>query len=125
MEDWGPRNTMEQLLVDQLAQWQVLLWRWQEAMSTWTNCAVYAPRRAKKGESYETMRLSESEALEGAAEKVERLHRLYLRTLKALQDQRRPRSPVTTRHAEQVNVGPFRISLDNLSLPSHSNEGPP
>jgi hypothetical protein len=115
MEDWRPRNTMEQLLVDQLAQWQVLLWRWQEALSTWTACSTCGPRRAKKGEPYEAIRLSESEALERAAEKVERLHRLYLRTLKALQDQRRPRPPVAVRHAEQVNVGPVRISVDNLS----------
>src|SRR5262249_47268893 len=30
-EAWRPCNAVEQLLVDQLAQWQVLLWRWQEA----------------------------------------------------------------------------------------------
>jgi hypothetical protein len=71
------------------------------------------------------MRLSEAEALERAAEKVERLHRLYLRTLKALQDQRRPRPPVAVRQAEQVNVGSLRISVDSLSLPSHRCESPP
>ncbi|HZV05263.1 MAG TPA: hypothetical protein VE999_09295, partial [Gemmataceae bacterium] len=88
MEAWKPCNAQEQLLVDQLAQWQVLLWRWQDALSTWTTHATFAPRQAKKGESYKTMRLSESEALERAAAMVERLHRLYLRTLKALQDLR-------------------------------------
>jgi hypothetical protein len=36
------------------------------------------------GEPYETMRLSESEALERAAGMVDQLHRSYLRTLKAL-----------------------------------------
>jgi hypothetical protein len=71
------------------------------------------------------MRLSESEALEGAARKVELLQRLYLRTLKALQDQRRPRPAVAVRHAEQVNVSPIRISADNLALPSHSSEVAP
>jgi hypothetical protein len=125
MEDWRPRNTTEQLLVDQLAQWQVLLWRWQEALSTWTTHATFAPRKAKKGERYETMRLSESEALERAAAMVGRLHSLYFRTLKALQDLRRPRPPVRVRNAEQVNVGPIRISVDNLSLPFHSSEVTP
>jgi hypothetical protein len=122
MEAWRPRNTTEQQLVDQLARWQILLWRWQEAFSTWTNCSTIATRQAKKGQSYETMRVWESEALEGAARKVELLHRLYLRTLKALQDLRQPRLPVSVRHADMVNVGPIRISMDNLSLPNGSSE---
>jgi hypothetical protein len=122
MEAWKPANAMEQLLVEQLAQWQVLLWRWQEALSTWTTCATFAPRRAKKGERYETMRLSESDALESEAAKVERLQGLFLRTLKALQDQRRPSPSVAVRHAEQVNIGPVRISVDDLSLPFHNSE---
>jgi hypothetical protein len=125
MEAWRPCNGAEQQLVDQLAQWQTLLWRWQEAMSTWTNHATYSCRRAKKGERYETMRMSEAEALERAMQKVERLHGLYLRTLRALQDQRRPRPPGAVRNAEQVNVGPLRISVVNLDLPSYSNEAPP
>jgi hypothetical protein len=114
MEDWRPHTGTEQLLVDQLAQWQVLLWRWQEAMTAWTNCAISDSRRAKKGESYEMMRLSEAEALERATEKVEKIHRMYLRTLKALQELQRPRLPAAVGHAEQVNIGPVRISVDNL-----------
>jgi hypothetical protein len=122
MEDWRPRNGTEQLLVDQLAQWQVLLWRWQEAMTAWTNCAISGSRRAKKGESYEMMRLSEAEALERATKKVERIHRMYLRTLQALQDQRHPCPSVSVRHTEQVNIGPVRISVDNLFGPTGSSE---
>ena len=91
MGDWQPRNATEQMLVDQLAQLQILSWRWLEAFTTWTNHARIAPRKAKKGESYETMRVWESEALERAGRKVELLQRMYLRTLKALQDLRRPR----------------------------------
>jgi hypothetical protein len=115
---WEPRNTAEQMLVDQLAQWQVLLWRWQEVLSAWTTCASCGPRRAKKGEPYETMRLSEAEALERAMQKVEKLHGLYLRTLKALQDLRRPRPVVAVRHSEQVNVAHQHqeVSLDGLRI---------
>jgi hypothetical protein len=112
-----PRNGAEQLLVDQLAQWQILLWRWQESLSTWTTYASIGPRRAKKGEPYETLRISEAEALERAAAKVERLHRLYLRTSKALLDQRRPCPRVAVQHAEQVNIGPVKISMDNSGSP--------
>jgi hypothetical protein len=67
----------------------------------------------------------EDKALERAMQKAERLHGLYLRTLKALQDQRRPRPPVVVWHAEQVNVGPVRISVANLGLPFHSSEATP
>jgi hypothetical protein len=107
MEGWPSRNATEQLLVDQLAQWQVLFWRLQEAQSTWPNCATFAPRRAKKGERYGTISMSESEALESVAEKGERLHGLYLGTLKALQDLRQPYLLATSRYAEHVNVSPI------------------
>jgi hypothetical protein len=70
------------------------------------------------------MRLSEAEALEGAARKVELMHRLYLRTLKALQDQQRPRPAVAVRHTEQVNVGTLQVSMGDLGLPPCSSEGP-
>jgi hypothetical protein len=111
IDAWQPRNAVEQLLVDQLAQWQALLWRWQEALTTWTNCATYRPRRAKKGQPYEAMRISEAEALGGAAGKVERLHRLYLRTLKALQEGRRGQPPVVVRRAGQVNIAHQQVNL--------------
>ena len=115
-DTWQPQSAMEQHLVDQLAQWQVLMWQWQEALSTWTTHATLAPQQAKKGKRYETMRLSESEALEGAARKVELLHRLYLRTLKTLQDQRRPLPPIAARHGEQVNVTHQLVNVDGLRL---------
>jgi hypothetical protein len=122
MEAWQPRNSTEQHLVDQLAQWQVLLWRWQEAMTNWSNVSISDARQTKKGVPYEKMRLCEADALERATKKVELFHRLYLRTLKALQDQRRPHPSVAVRHAEQVNDGPFRINVDNLGLFRHSGE---
>ena len=68
------------------------------------------------------MRLTEAEALERAMKKVEQLHGLYLRTLKALQD-RRPRSGVVVRSAEQVTVGPVQINADDFGLPSGNSEG--
>lgn len=122
MQDWQPRNAVERQLVDQMAQWQVLLWRWQEAMTAWTNCAISGIRGAKKGKSYEMMRLTEAEALERATEKVERIHRMYLRTLKALQDPRRSPHCVAVRNAQQVNIGGVQISVDNLFLPTGSGE---
>jgi hypothetical protein len=42
---------------------------------------------------------------------VERLHRLYLGTLQALQDQRRLQPPVVVRRAGQVNVAHQQIHV--------------
>jgi hypothetical protein len=41
---------------------------------------------------------------------VERCHRIYLRTLKALQDLRR-RTPVIVRRAAQVNIGQQQVNV--------------
>jgi hypothetical protein len=42
---------------------------------------------------------------------VERCHRLYLRTLRALQDQQRLQPPVVVRRAGQVNVAHQQINV--------------
>jgi hypothetical protein len=110
-EAWGPRNAVERQLVDQLAQWQVLLWHWQEALTAWTNCASYGPRRGKEGDLPEAVRLAGVEALERAAAKVERMHRLYLRTLKALQELRRASPLVIVGRAGQVNVADQQVNV--------------
>src|SRR5262249_11205733 len=82
---WQPRNGLERQLLDQLAQLQTLLERWQQILVVRTRVSVM-PRPAPSGESRsETPQLSDAAALAEAAGMVERLHRLYLRTLRALQ----------------------------------------
>jgi hypothetical protein len=106
-----PRSGVEQQLVDQLAQWQTLLWGWQETLTAYCMLAARGARRAiRHGQPYEPPRLSEDEALARAAGMVERLHRLYLRTLRALQDQRRCQA-VVVRHARQVNLGQQQVNV--------------
>jgi hypothetical protein len=110
-EAWQPRNALEQQLLDQMAHLQTLLERWQQILVVRTRVSVM-PRPAGAGEShYQTPRLSDAEALAEAAGMVERLHRLYLRTLRALQDQRRLQPPVVVRRAAQVNVAHQQINL--------------
>jgi hypothetical protein len=106
-----PRSGVEQQLVDQLAQWQTLLWGWQETLTAYCMLAARGARRAiQQGQPFEPPRLSEDEALARAAGMVERLHRLYLRTLRALQDQRRCPA-VVVRHARQVNLGQQQVNV--------------
>jgi hypothetical protein len=110
-EAWRPRDAQEQHLVDQLAQWQTLLWEWQEALGRWAQLLNNGCEAAlRSGTAWEAPRLSDAEALERALAKVERLHRLYLRTLQALQARRRLGSVIVHRAGQvclaqqQVNV---------------------
>jgi hypothetical protein len=112
---WKPRNALEQLLLDQMAQFLTLLERWEEVLVAHTALAAVGQKRALEGrEPYEPPRLSDAEAQAQAAGMVERYHRLYLRTLRALQDQRRLQPPVIVRRAGQVNVAQQQVNVTGL-----------
>jgi hypothetical protein len=95
---------IERALIDQLAGYQVSIWEWQRIVAAHTfvvnDCVL---RSVRQRQPYEPALVDEAEALENAQAMVERLGRLYLQTLKALQAQRMaPR--VMVRNAGQVNV---------------------
>jgi hypothetical protein len=114
-EAWHPRNALEQQLLDQMAQFQTLLERWQAVLVAHTTLAALGQKRALEGrERYELPRLSDAEAQDRTAGMVERCHRLYLRTLRALQDQRRLQPPVVVRRAGQVNVAHQQVNVTAL-----------
>src|SRR5262245_39800749 len=107
-----PRSAVELQLIDQLAQWQTLLWQWQETMAAYAGIVGESLRRFRRDNaSCELPRQTAVEALDQATEMVERFHRLYLRALKALQEQRRG-SPVVVRHAGQVNLAQQQVNLN-------------
>jgi hypothetical protein len=111
-EAWRPRNAQEQHLIDQMAQFQILMERWQETLTAYDMVAgVSRKRRAKLRQAPELPRLSESEVVEGSAAMVERFHRLYLRALRALQSLRRVTPPVVIRRATQVNVANQQVNV--------------
>src|SRR5262249_48556956 len=104
-EAWRPRNAQEQHLIDQMAQWQAVMEFWQDTFTIFT--ALVARRKGEKnrgGPPWEPPRIADAEALEGAVRMVERFQRLYLRSLRVLQDQRRIGPPVIVRRAAQVNI---------------------
>jgi hypothetical protein len=114
-EAWKPRNALEQQLLDQMAQCQTLLERWQAIVVAHTTLAALGQKPALEGrERYEPPRLSDAAAQDRTAGMVERCHRLYLRTLRALQDQRRLQPPVVVRRAGQVNVAQQQINVTAL-----------
>jgi hypothetical protein len=105
---------MEQHLVDQLAQFQTMMWCWQEVQASYgAICgATREPKRNERPSSLhrEPPRVSNVEAAQMAMGMVERFHRLYLNTLRALQDLRRG-GRVVVRGARQVNIGARQINL--------------
>jgi hypothetical protein len=110
-EAYRPRSVGEQLLIDQMAQWQMLLWHWQARLSEYghvISAGLGLTRR--EGAEYDPPRQATADGLEQAARMVERLHRLYRSTVRALQEQRRS-SHVFIRQARQVNLAPQQINL--------------
>jgi hypothetical protein len=107
---------MEQQLVDQLAQWQTLLWAWQEAATAWASVAGGGSKRREE-QGHEPPRLSHAEALEQAVRMVERIQSLYLRTLRALQDQRR-QQPAFVRPARQVKLARQQVIVSASEMGS-------
>jgi hypothetical protein len=105
---WRPRDAMEQQLLDQLAQWQTLLWQWQETVRGYLQMASPAPREDGFGEP---PRVSVAEALDQAEAMVERCHRLYLRTLREPRELRRQAPPVVVRRAGQVNIAGRQVNV--------------
>jgi hypothetical protein len=108
---WRPRNAAEQHLIDQMAQWQTLIWLWQENVTAYIEIVFNARRRPpKRDESGELPRLRDADALERAVQMAERFHRLYLASLRALRELRR-RPQVVVRAAGQVNIGGQQVNL--------------
>jgi hypothetical protein len=111
-EGWRPQTGLERQLIDQMAQHRTLMVRWQEVLVAYTMLARSSAKRAACGtEPHAPPRLSDAEAIEQASRMMEQCSRLYLRTLRALQDQRRLTRPVIVRRAGQVNIAGQQVNL--------------
>ena len=113
---WRPRDGQERLLIDQMAQFQTLMEDWQETLTAYTNIwsrtlkgGKVRGRRRDEDKPPELPRVFIAEAVDQATSMVERMHRLYLQTLKALQDRRRG-AAVVVRRAGQVNFGAQHVN---------------
>jgi hypothetical protein len=109
-EAWRPRDALEQLLVDQLAVYQVQLWHWQETFYVYSEVADFARRKVEEKGVHDRPRVTDLEATETAATLADRFQGLFLKTLRALQSLRRP-GPVVVRRAGQVNVAHQQLNI--------------
>jgi hypothetical protein len=104
IESLEPRNAAELLLIDPMATYQTRLWEWQETLTSYAAVAALGSQEAiQRRGAPDPTRLIDAEAMEQSATMVERFQRLFLRTLTALQAQRR-KARVVVRRAGQVNV---------------------
>jgi hypothetical protein len=55
--------------------------------------------------------LSDAQAVEQAARMIDRFNRIFLRTLRALQDTRRSTPALVVQNAGQVNVGAQQVNV--------------
>jgi hypothetical protein len=104
-DGWQPRNGVELQLVDMMAQAQTASEYWQKALAS--KAALEAGMEKAtllEKAKWEPPRVSGFQAVEQAGAMVDRFNRIFLRTLRALQDLRR-RGPAVVVH----NVGRVRI----------------
>jgi hypothetical protein len=107
-----PRNGLERQLVEQMAQAQTLLLRWQRVLVCQTTLsAIHSQKLVQEPEQYKPPRVSDAQAVEQAAAMVERCQRLYLRSFKALQELQRATPTVVVRYAKQVNIGQQQVNV--------------
>jgi hypothetical protein len=85
-DGWQPRNGIERQLIDQMAQAQEALFFWQDMLALRASVEVY-------------------EAATLAGPMVDRFSKMFLRTLRALQNLRKASPAVLVQNVGEVNVG--------------------
>jgi hypothetical protein len=105
-EQWQPRNAGELVLVDMLSQLYVSYLDWMSTLQL----RAALPMNAENGEAqgrgrWKAQRISEAEAIEQAGMMVDRLHRLFTRTIRTFRDLRRFSLNLNITNQGQMNVG--------------------
>jgi hypothetical protein len=102
---WSPRHGGECLLLDEMAQYEVIRQRWMCVISHWSR----EPTMQHSLRDPDYMRLNKrqinaAEANQEAMRMVERLQRLYQNALRTLMNSRRGKSAFIVQRARQMNV---------------------
>jgi hypothetical protein len=104
-ESWPPRNAGEAILIDELAQYELMRRQWVSVLSMVTRKPQTIITLLERRDRNETPRTqTAAEATAEAARMVERLQRMYQRTLRTLLGLRRTGSAFIVQRSGQVNV---------------------
>jgi hypothetical protein len=104
---WQPRNGMEAMLIDQLAQLQCVRQSWFAELSNRRALSNAGSRRAPD----EPVRLEDAQAIDQAMTWIARLQDMQMRVIGMLRGLRRGSSRVVIQRARQVNVGEQQINV--------------
>ena len=112
--DWRPRNGIERQLIDNMAQAQAGYLHWLHTLTVRTTLGSLGGERLEQVEAkWHGPRQADADAIDQAAEMMERYNRIFLRTLRALRDLRRYSGPVIVQNVGQVNVGGQQINVSH------------
>lgn len=112
MQAWQPANGMERQLIDAMAQAQTGFFFWLERLTTWSTLERITEEKLKEKGRWDAPQVQTAEAIEQAATMVERFNKIFLRTLRALQDMRRNKQGVVVKNAGQVNFAAQQVNLN-------------
>ncbi len=106
--EWQPRNGIERTLIEQMAMAHVQLLRWQQRMIYLLGSDEW---ETPKNADPLPLRVTTAQAVEQAGQMADKFSRIFLRTLRALQNMRRV--PIIVQNAGQVNVGEKQINVSS------------
>jgi hypothetical protein len=110
--EWRPRNGIERQLLDTMAQAQACCFQWQQTLAARSALSNIGGDRLEREEGkWQAPRQADADAIDKAAEMVDRFNRIFLRTLRTLCDLRRYSGPVFVQNAGQVNVGGQQVNV--------------
>jgi len=111
-DQWQPRSGVERQLIDTMAQAQSGYLYWLSNLTVRTRLeSVTGDRRAREEGRWGPPRQSDADALEQSAAMMERFHRIFLRSLRALCDMRRQGGRVVVKDGGQVNVAHQQVNV--------------
>jgi len=119
-QSWPPRQPGEALLIDEMAQYEMLRRKWigilaRQTDSPFTLIALADPDRAREPQT-----LNSAQSCSKAMQMIERLQRLYQNSLRTFLNIRREKVPAIFQRSSQVNfnLGPQL----NVSVPTGGPE---
>jgi hypothetical protein len=102
---WQPRNDGEALLIDEMAQYELVRLWWIGVLAMRSRDPMTVTNRKFRGEREEERRQNAAEATFEAGRMVERLQRLFQNAVRLLVNLRRGKATVVYQRSGQVNVG--------------------
>jgi hypothetical protein len=112
--EWQPRNGIERQLIDAMALAQTSSLTWMHQLTTYTLLqSTYSEKSEREEGKWQAPRQRDADAMQQAAEMVDRFNRIFLRTLRALRDLRRYGPTVIVKKGGQLNVAEQQVNLNS------------